>query len=62
MKTGAASFFTEEYICPECVVAEEEQIARLRLRGIDPATLAGCGYLPPDEGEEERPGSRPGAR
>jgi hypothetical protein len=25
---------------------ERSLIARLRLRGIDPATLAGCGYLP----------------
>jgi hypothetical protein len=47
------SYFTEETICRECLNEERTVIARLRLQGVDPATLAGCGYLPYQEDPRE---------
>lgn len=65
MSVHAMSYFNEESICPDCVAEERHLIGRLRLRGIDPATLAGCGYLPEDdteaEGRHERRGGQPHA-
>ncbi|HEX9841363.1 MAG TPA: hypothetical protein VGC20_01385 [bacterium] len=46
MNVRTMSYFSEEVICEGCLAEERSLIARLRLRGIDPATLAGCGYLP----------------
>jgi hypothetical protein len=49
MNVRAVSYFSGDAICPDCLAEERALIARLRLRGIDPATLAGCGYLPFEE-------------
>jgi hypothetical protein len=43
------SYFNEQTICLGCHGEERELLARLRSRGVDPATLAGCGYLPREE-------------
>jgi hypothetical protein len=43
------SYFTEETICLECLGRERALMARLRDRGVDPGTLASCGYLPSEE-------------
>jgi hypothetical protein len=43
------SFFTEEAICQDCHDEERRLLARLRLHGIAPGTLAGCGYLPAED-------------
>jgi hypothetical protein len=53
MGVRAMSYFTEETICRECLNEERTVIARLRLQGVDPATLAGCGYLPYQEDPRE---------
>lgn len=46
MTTRLASFFKDEVICMQCVDEESEVIAALKLGGAEPATYAGCGYLP----------------
>ncbi len=57
MTVRTMSYFTEESICQRCLDAEHRLIARLRLRGIDVATLAGSGQLPPEDTDDmERPG------
>lgn len=52
MTVRATSYFNEESVCPACLAEERELIARLRLHGIDPATLAGCGYVPQDDPDD----------
>ena len=52
LNVRVTSFFNEESICTHCLDEERDLIARLRLQGVDPATLAGCGYLPLDDREE----------
>jgi len=60
MNVRAVSFFNEESVCSDCLEEERELIMRLRLRGLDPVKLAGCGNVPqgdPDEvdDQERRP-------
>lgn len=49
MAVRTVSYFNEESICMRCLAKERTLRARLRSRGIDPATLAGCGYLPRED-------------
>ena len=46
MSARAMSYFTEEFICMDCLRGEGMLVAMLRLLQIDVARLAGCGYLP----------------
>lgn len=49
MAVRTVSYFNEESICMRCLAEERALRARLSNRGIDPATLAGCGFLPREE-------------
>jgi hypothetical protein len=63
LEEGSLSFFTDERLCPACATEEQRLIGRLRLKGIDPAKLAGSGVVPQDdlgEGEHENQGPSPG--
>ena len=49
MGVRTVSYFTEDSLCRGCMEEERALMARLRARGVDPATLAGCGYMPSEE-------------
>ena len=49
MTVRTVSYFTEETICPDCLGRERNLIVNLRRKGVDPASLASCGYLPSDD-------------
>lgn len=49
MMVRAVSYFNDDSICMSCLAEERALRSRLRSRGIDPSSLAGCGYLPREE-------------
>jgi hypothetical protein len=46
MTARIISFFTEEFICMDCLQRERELLLRLKTRRVSPSTLAGSGELP----------------
>lgn len=45
-KPRKMSWFTEDCLCPDCVLQEEDIKERALKRGIDTADLEGIGYIP----------------
>lgn len=50
MSSRIMSFFTSEIICMECLRAERELLVALVDNEVDVSRLAGCGYVPADDG------------
>ena len=63
MSSRAMSYFTEEFICMDCLQGEHMLVAELRLLDVDIARLASCGYLPDPRkmSTSARPGAAPAA-